>query len=204
MKRLSRKENQAQTFECLVQSAVECIALGGYGATSVEKISAHAGFSKGAFYSNFDSKEAVMLEILDRIHSEDIRQLHLIFSRSSDASQIDAALDRWAEARYSKFEWATLTVELQLHASRSSAFARKYAGCFSRYKKQLAELVSLNFERHERRLPLPAADLAAALIALADGLALQHTLALSPGGRDITGKVIRAVGNGWLALGGPL
>jgi AcrR family transcriptional regulator len=36
-------------------------ASGGYGGASVDQIAAEAGFSKGAFYSNFETKEAISL-----------------------------------------------------------------------------------------------------------------------------------------------
>jgi AcrR family transcriptional regulator len=36
----------------------------------VGDIAVEAGFTKGAFYSNFDSREAMLLELIQRIHSE--------------------------------------------------------------------------------------------------------------------------------------
>lgn len=204
MTRLSRKESRAHTCERLIQSARECIAQSGYTAASIDAIAENAGFSKGAFYSNFDSKESIMLEILERIHNEDIDDLRAILGTSANAIELDRALDRWAEARYRQSEWAKLNVELQLHATRSVAFASQYAICFLRYRQQLAELISLNAAKHGKEMLMHADDLAAALIALADGLALQHTLGLSSGGKDITGMMIRHVGNGWLSLGKPL
>ena len=41
-----------------------------FAGSSVEKISAEAGFTRGAFYSNFESKEQLFVELLqDRIYS---------------------------------------------------------------------------------------------------------------------------------------
>ena len=204
MARARQRENQAQTYESLVRSARECIARNGYAATTVDQIAEHAGFSKGAFYYSFDSKEAIMLEILERIHGEDIRELRVIFDEQEDAASLDRAFDRWAEARYRNTEWAKLNVELQLHSSRHAGFAGKYAAHFEKYKTQLSALIALNFARHGKALPAPAIEFSAALIALVDGLALQHSLNLSPGSPDITAKMMLLVCQGWFALGAPL
>lgn len=38
----------------------------GFDAASVERIAGEAGFPRGAFYSNFESKDALFLELLDK------------------------------------------------------------------------------------------------------------------------------------------
>lgn len=60
---LSRK--RAQTQLKLMRAATEIFAERGIIAGSVEQICERAGFTRGAFYSNFDSKEALCVELLD-------------------------------------------------------------------------------------------------------------------------------------------
>ena len=60
-KRLTREESRAVTREKLLASAYEVMAREGYEGASIDRIAEEAGFSKGAFYSNFDSKEEIFL-----------------------------------------------------------------------------------------------------------------------------------------------
>jgi AcrR family transcriptional regulator len=53
-----------QTRERLVTAATELFAEKSVEATSVEELCERAGFTRGAFYSNFDSKEELCLEIV--------------------------------------------------------------------------------------------------------------------------------------------
>ena len=62
--RLTRAQQQALTRERLLAAAERVLAGHGYGGASIDLITAEAGYSKGAIYSNFESKEAVFLELL--------------------------------------------------------------------------------------------------------------------------------------------
>ncbi|MBU5895019.1 helix-turn-helix transcriptional regulator, partial [Vibrio cholerae O1] len=65
-KRLTREESQQQTREQLLETARQLFVAGGYGGTSIRDIASQAGYSQGAFYSNFASKEALLLQLLQR------------------------------------------------------------------------------------------------------------------------------------------
>jgi AcrR family transcriptional regulator len=54
--RLSRQESRLETRTRLLESAAELFARGGYEGASVDLIAESAGYSKGGFYSNFESK----------------------------------------------------------------------------------------------------------------------------------------------------
>ena len=66
---MTRAEQQAQTRERLLAAAERVLARHGYGGASIDLVTAEAGYSKGAIYSNFESKEAVFLELL-RVYME--------------------------------------------------------------------------------------------------------------------------------------
>lgn len=55
-----------QRREHIVDAAMRQFAKQGFGGSSVDAICAEAGISKGAFYTHFESKDAVMLELLAR------------------------------------------------------------------------------------------------------------------------------------------
>ena len=63
-KRLTREESREQTRLRLLDAAAVAIAKKGLAATSVEDIAEHAGYTRGAFYSNFKSKTDLFIELL--------------------------------------------------------------------------------------------------------------------------------------------
>jgi len=69
--RLSREESQARTRNLLIEAAREVIVKKGFALASVRDIADAAGFSLGAFYSNFPEKEAILLELVQRHQSEE-------------------------------------------------------------------------------------------------------------------------------------
>ena len=65
-KRLTREESKELTRLRLIESAERLFIRRGFDDASVDEISEMAGYSRGAFYSNFDSKEQVFLAVIDR------------------------------------------------------------------------------------------------------------------------------------------
>ncbi|CAL8474807.1 TetR/AcrR family transcriptional regulator [Caballeronia sp. S22] len=64
--RLTRAQRKEQTRERLLDAAERVFVRKGLAATSVDDISDEAGYTRGAFYFNFDSKAEVLIELLRR------------------------------------------------------------------------------------------------------------------------------------------
>ncbi len=64
MARLTRAEAQAQTRRRLLDGAAVVFARRGFHGASLEEVADEAGYSKGAVYSNFVSKEELFLAVL--------------------------------------------------------------------------------------------------------------------------------------------
>ena len=62
--RISRAESQARTRQALLDAAREVFVERGLHRASVEAIAERAGFTRGAFYSNFSSKQELFAELL--------------------------------------------------------------------------------------------------------------------------------------------
>jgi AcrR family transcriptional regulator len=71
--RLTREEKKAQTRERLIEAAARVFAEKGFAETSLDEVADAAGLTKGAVYSNFENKEALLRAVLqaqqDRMHS---------------------------------------------------------------------------------------------------------------------------------------
>jgi AcrR family transcriptional regulator len=67
MARETRAERRQRTREELVASAMRLFAERGVASTSVEAIAETAGYSRGAYHSNFETKEEVLDAVVARV-----------------------------------------------------------------------------------------------------------------------------------------
>ena len=86
--RLTREQSKDQTRERLLNAAQDIFLKKGYVAASVEDIAAAAGYTRGAFYSNFRSKAELLLELLERDHSAVQGELQQIFETGGSREQM--------------------------------------------------------------------------------------------------------------------
>ena len=173
-KRLSRGESQAQTRTRLIETARQLFVERGYGGTSIRDIADGAGYSQGAFYSNFASKEDVLLELLKgHMEAEGAQLSQVMESDGRTPGQIFAELESWASTLNRDASWSMLSIELQLHANRSPTFAAKYQAVWDAHRARLGGVVGKLFATLGRTPPAEPEELAAAFMALAHGLALQ-------------------------------
>jgi AcrR family transcriptional regulator len=188
--RLTRAQQQAQTRGRLLTAAEQVLARHGYGGASMDLITAEAGYSKGAIYSNFESKEAVFLELLRVYMERDMAELERIVSLAPQ--QLSAALNAWLETMHCDSDCPLLVTELQLHARRNLAFAERYYALQDQQTRALARILERFFEAQSVPLPMDPRDLAGCMTALAHGLSLQHPQA-EPGAPSVAGRVIGAL-----------
>src|ERR1700724_912969 len=67
-KRLSRGQKKAETRAALLDTAAMIFGRRGFYGAAVEEIAEEAGCSKGAVYSNFESKEDLFMTLLEERH----------------------------------------------------------------------------------------------------------------------------------------
>lgn len=114
----NRTTSQALTQKLILAAAHDLFRREGYSATSVDRIAEKAGFSKGAFYSNFDSKEAVLLAVLDMARPAFEDLLAAIASAAND--EIIDLLVAWADDRCRNGNWILAILEHTRSARRGS------------------------------------------------------------------------------------
>lgn len=188
--RLTRAQQQAVTRERLLAAAEQVFARHGYGGASIDLISAEAGYSKGAIYSNFESKEALFLELLRLYVERDMAELERIVSLAPD--KLSGALSAWLETMHTDSDCPLLATELQLHARRSPTFAEQYYVLQDQQGRALAGILERFFEAQSIPPPMDPLDLAASMTALAHGLSLQRPQG-EPGAPSAAGRVIDAI-----------
>ncbi|HSD22724.1 MAG TPA: TetR family transcriptional regulator [Solirubrobacterales bacterium] len=177
-KRLTRKEKQEDTRRRLLDAAERVFLRRGLQGSSVEEIAAEAGFTRGAFYSNFKSKEELFVELLqDRVY----RQYARMAQRAQDQPGTPRDRLRWGIERVrdvQKREGGNLLFRLWLEcltqAARDEDFRKLAATFWSGNRGLLAEQTKATFKEVGSKPPLPPKQIATAMIALDVGLAVQH------------------------------
>jgi AcrR family transcriptional regulator len=176
-RRLSRAEQQAQTRAALLEAAARVFVERGFAGASVEAISSEAGYSRGAFYSNFESKEQLFAELLQQRvyerYSAMAQDAKAPRGERPDMREVGRQLAAIQGAREGRWLFR-LWLELLAHAGRDERF-REIAGAFWRAnRKASAEAIAAAFAEQGTSPPVAADHLASAMIALDIGLAIQH------------------------------
>lgn len=185
--RISRAESHAQTREQLLLAARQVFAKHGYGGASIERIAAEAGYSKGAIYSNFDSKEAIMMALLERYADEEIADFRRIMKL--DAAALKTQLGDRLDSLNTDLDWDVMTMELQLHARRNPAFAQRFFAHEARLTEFHAGILAERFAQDGKVPPIDPLTMSLALRTLACSLNLK----LPPGQTRATneaGKIV--------------
>ena len=177
-RRLSRKERQQQTRERLLEAAERVFLRRGLQGSSVEEIAAEAGYTRGAFYSNFDSKDRLFVELLqDRVYR---RYREMLDELPDEADTPRGRLRRGAERVRDVQDgddgkWLfRLWLECLTQAARDEEFRKLAAGFWSANREAMAARGKAEYRELGRKPPLPTDQIATAMIALDIGLAVQH------------------------------
>jgi AcrR family transcriptional regulator len=173
-RRLRRDQQHAQTRARLLDAAGQVFARKGFHAASLEEVAEQAGFSKGAVYSNFASKQELFAALLaERCHGS----LLAISGAAGQGGSTAERLDRVGHAVLARIldqpEVTLLFLELWVNAARSPDLRARFAEVFGQTRAAVAGLIDARAQRLGAELPAPAELLASLAMAVVDGLALQ-------------------------------
>jgi len=177
-KRLSREESRLQTRERLLEAAAEVFSREGFEAASVDEVAEEAGFSKGAVYSNFASKEELFLTLLDRHLEAELKNVTSRFTQSSRDEDAEAGLEERSfttELEKNRI-WNVLSIEFLLYAMRHPSAQQQLAVRYRAARNELAVLLRGMVQSEDGHTGVPVEYLPWALLALGTGLALQAYL----------------------------
>lgn len=201
--RLTRKEQQARTRSTLLASAARVLACKGLHRASIDDIAADAGFTKGAFYANFRSKEELFLVMLDEHFAERLAAVEDITSEGGAlAEQARRAGDDFVDALRGDEEWCRLFLEFASHASRHEDFRREFVA----RSRALRDGIAAIFERRAAELgidlPLPPQVIAQMTFAMGHGVAVEQLLDPDDTPADLFGRMLEVFFTG-VAAGAP-
>jgi AcrR family transcriptional regulator len=183
VQRLTRDERRERNRQRLLESARALFGQKGFGATSLDEIAEAAGLTRGALYYNFpEGKEDLFLALLEDRADERAATIEQAFNEPSSGDvnvtlqQTQTASGDWARNLDANREFHQLFTEFALHASRDPKFARAFKKRETSIRRALAKVMEERAAAFGVELPIAAEDLALGIIALANGLSLEHAV----------------------------
>ncbi|GAA5143695.1 TetR/AcrR family transcriptional regulator [Nocardioides marinquilinus] len=176
----------------LLDAAAHEFARRGIDGASVDDVAAAAGFTKGAVYSHFGSKDGLVDALVED------RTTAYLEAGLTAVDGLEGALDVRARALGDRLsavgteqgDWHLLFFELWQRAVR----AAEPGGVLGRQRDALraavADAISEHAESAGATLPLPAADLALVVMALTNGLAVERLVGPDDVAPDLMGRVL--------------
>ncbi|MHC0428925.1 TetR/AcrR family transcriptional regulator [Streptomyces sp. O3] len=165
---------RARTRQRLLAAALDVFAEEGFGRSTVEKICERAGYTRGAFYSNFSSLDELFLAMWEQRSTQLIAALRAALADVPDATP-DEALRAALRAIPVDDAWYRVTAEFTAHALRTPGLRRVMAAREQAIQDTILPVVAAALGRAGRRVTDPTA-LGQALVAVHDGTSVQVLL----------------------------
>lgn len=174
--RLSREESQALTRARLVESARQVFAEKGFYGASVEEVTERAGFTRGAFYSNFADKNDLFLAALEAHLEVEIDEVGDMIRQAATPEAFLAAIRDRDTQRPLDRRWHMLRAEFRLHALRDPEVRPRLADQERGERRAYARAVKAVFDSMGISPPAPPEQLALILQSLDEWIAYAHSI----------------------------
>jgi AcrR family transcriptional regulator len=162
----------------LIAAAEKIFIRFGFDASSVERIAEAAGFSRGAFYSNFRDKDELFIAVLNKRRLAISRALGEIVRREPNIAKRLQAVRDWYVNQEQQKQWIILETEFTLRAIRNRAVKVRLAELRRQELETYSALVAQHFSETGRPAMDRSGTIALSLMAIVQGLgrlSLIHT-----------------------------
>ena len=172
---LSRAERQATTRTELVNAAARLFSKQGFHATSLDAVADEAGYTKGAVYSNFASKEDLFFAVYERRVDRYLEAAERTVSDADDSAQgVLRVIAGVAARRENDDGWLAVFLEFWTHVLRHPEHRARFAEIHSRAVDPFVTSIERFGAEHGIELPLDPRQLAVALFAMGTGIGLER------------------------------
>ncbi len=177
MSRVRTRPTRDATRDKLFEAAARVFEEQGIGSASIEAIAAAAGFTRGAFYSNFNSKDELIIAMLeDHVEQSIRRNLDLLAVHKNLADFIEAlkAMDRTRQDPLGRSP--LLHIEMILYVARAEKRRPELAKRLRARRKLVSDIVETTVKNGGGSRALNPAWTAAVVLALEDGFRLHRLI----------------------------
>jgi AcrR family transcriptional regulator len=173
---VQRSARREATRQRLLDAAGEVFAERGVIGGSVEDVCERAGFTRGAFYSNFADKDEVVEALIVREQSRLLAHLDIsvgevepeIAEAVDLAAVVHSIVDRIVRTVPVDRQLMLVQTELEIHAIRRPDLSRQLLEVNSLFRERLGSFVNDALERNGLRLAVSPGDLVDTVIAISE------------------------------------
>lgn len=170
-KRVTKR--RAETRARLLEAAFRVFAAKGFGSTRIDDVGEAAGYTRGAFYSNFASLDELFFALYDERAALIAAQVTEALTTDTGNDEIPAVIARTAATLLLDRDWLLVKTDFLLYAARHPEVATRLAT----HRTQLRTAIEARLRTIDSRLgvaDVPAA--ARAVVAAYDGVTVQLLL----------------------------
>lgn len=172
----TQRPGRENVRERLLEAAADEFTENGYAAAKLADIARRAGFTKGAVYSNFDSKQALFAELLSKRSMELAGRVIDIVSGLGPGDAAGRGGDAIASWVVAEPRWPLLVTEFGIQAGRVPDLAEGYRRERRHLRDELQRLIAERATVWGVADALNARRVATSLLALISGLAVEHSV----------------------------
>ena len=199
MSRVRTRPTRDDTREKLFEAAARVFEEQGIGGASIEAITAAAGFSRGAFYSNFDSKDELIIAMMEDHVEQSIRRNLDLLSRHSNIADFIEALKTMDRSQQDPLGRSPLLhMEMILFVARAEKRRPELAKRLRARRKLITDIVETSLKNSGKNGALNPAWTGAIVLALEDGFRLHRLIDPETTPAD---SFLRAIGDLQRAIG---
>ncbi|WP_439364292.1 TetR/AcrR family transcriptional regulator [Bradyrhizobium sp. DASA03005] len=177
MSRVRTRPTRDDTRDRLFEAAARAFEEDGIGGASIEAIAAAAGFTRGAFYSNFASKDELIIAMLEDHVAQSIRRNMDILAQHDNLDDFIAALKTMDRSRQDPLGRSPLLhMEMILFVARAEKRRPELAKRLRGRRKLVADIIEATLKSNGRNHNLEPPWMAAIVLALEDGFRLHRLI----------------------------
>lgn len=181
-------KRRPETLARLLDAAGEVFAASGFRGASIGEICQRAGYTRGAFYSNFQTRDELFFAVCERHAQQTIQRVADLAAEAGGGElsirDIAALL---ARVEPDERAWFLVSTEFALHAMRDPKAGALLARQNDRLARTVGDLVTSLLRSAGVAPPMPPEPLGRAVVAVREGARLQAYVdesALPPGDLD--------------------
>ena len=199
MSRLRTRPTRDDTREKLFEAAARVFEEQGIGGASIEAIAAAAGFTRGAFYSNFKSKDELIIAMLEDHVEQSIGRIRDLLERHKNLADFIEALKTMDRSQQDPLGRSPLLhMEMILFVARAEKRRPELAKRLRARRKLVADIIETTAKNSGRTTILNPAWAGALVLALEDGFRLHRLIDPETTSPD---SFFRAIGDLQRAMG---
>lgn len=166
-------KRRAETRARLLDAAFRVFAAKGFGQARIDDVCEAAGYTRGAFYSNFATLDELFFALYDERAAIIAGQVTEALAAAPDDPSIPATIARTAATLLLDRDWLLVKTEFLLYAARHPEVAVRLA----EHRALLRAAIESRLQSVHDRLPVPDVSAAArAVVAAYDGVTVQLLL----------------------------